>query len=136
MDKIAKIFENSWENIVNIDPKKGLRLVIIAGAYILLRGLVTRDQNRRQLARQVRQQEEKVKEERQKTLLERPDELDVSAQSSSTEFGWGKKTRHRVKKQQQLFESAVEDLKRQQELKLSGAIRDDSDEEIEELLED
>lgn len=135
MDRIAKIFENSWENIVNIDPKKGLRLIIIAGAYMLLRGLVTRDQNRRQLARQVREQEERVKKERQETLLERPDELDVS-KTTSSEFGWGKKTRQRVKKQQQVFERAVDDLKRQQELQLAGVGRDDSDAEIEELLED
>lgn len=135
MDKIARIFENSWDNIVNIDPKKGLRLIIIAGAYILLRGLITRDQNRRQLARQVREQEAKVSEERKKTLLERPDDLEVS-KTTSTEFGWGKQTRQRVKKQQEVLERVVDDLKRQEELKLAGAVHDDSDAEIEELLED
>ncbi|CAG60905.1 uncharacterized protein GVI51_J05533 [Nakaseomyces glabratus] len=137
MERISKIFENSIDNILSIEPRKALRIVIIVGAYMLFRNLVTRDQNRRQLARQVRQEEERKKEEREKTLLERPEDFEVEtiAKSSTTEYGWGKKTRQRVKRQQEVLERAVDDLKRHEQLKLSGTGYD-SDEEIEELLED
>ncbi|CAI4035964.1 hypothetical protein SMKI_14G1740 [Saccharomyces mikatae IFO 1815] len=129
MSEVAETWiETLVAKIINYDYKHFIRLVIIVGGYLLVRNIASRELAKKQLAAQVEKDKQDKEEKRSKDLIDRPDE---SAVAKTTSFGWGKKTRKRVKKQQELFENALEEAKKRQQ-----GMEPDSDADIEELLEE
>lgn len=118
---------NVYETFADFDLKQGLRLVAIVGGYVLIRNLAQRELAKRKLQNHVREDERELSEKRGRDLIDHPEEETVS---STTQFGWGNKTRQRVKKQEEVFTKMVE---RAQEQQVQG---DNDLEDIEDLLED
>ncbi|QLG74185.1 hypothetical protein HG535_0G00690 [Zygotorulaspora mrakii] len=126
MEFVDKIRDNIYDTFADIDAKKGMRLVIIVGGYILIRNLAQRELAKRKLQSQVREDEKSLSEKKGENLIDRPREV----ASTATEFGWGNKTRKRVKKQEEVFSKMVERAQLQQ-LEGENDLND-----IEDLLED
>lgn len=129
MNIVTKQIDSIISSVLNMDTQQVIRLVIIVGGYILFRQIASRHLIKKQLESKVRQDEERIQKDKKERLIQDP--ADQKEGSSASGFGWGKKTRQRVQKQQNMFANAVEELKRQQEL--AGG---DSDEDIQDLLED
>ncbi|CAB4252294.1 similar to Saccharomyces cerevisiae YNL149C PGA2 Essential protein required for maturation of Gas1p and Pho8p [Maudiozyma barnettii] len=131
MDYVTGMISRFTESILNMNIQQAIRLTIIVGAYILFRNIASKHLTKKQLESRVRQDEARIQKEKKDGLIEDPNK--ISGNNSSTSgFGWGKKTRKRVQRQEEMFERAVDELKRKQEL----GITEDSDDEIAELLED
>lgn len=129
MSEVAETWVDTWmAKLVNYDYKHFIRLVIIVGGYLLLRNIASRELVKKQLAAQVEKDKRDKEEKRSKDLIDKPDD---AATAETTSFGWGKKTRRRVKRQQELFENALEEAKRRNQ-----GLDPDSDADIEELLEE
>lgn len=126
MDFVNRVYNNIADTFGGIDASHAIRLVMVVGGYILLRNLAQRELAKRQLEDQIKKSQEKKEEERLKELA--PDLNDPEAIEDNT-FGWGKKTRKRVKRQQKILEERLEELQQYQ-----GSQDDDKD--IEDLLED
>ncbi|CCK72022.1 Pga2p KNAG_0I02360 [Huiozyma naganishii CBS 8797] len=114
------------------DVYKLLRLVIVVGGYMLIRTLVQRDLAKRQLKRQLEQ--DKLRKEGAPATEPAMESAKgpAAASSSSSElsqFGWGNKTRVRVKQQQELLASAIDKLR-------EGQFDSQRDDDIADLLED
>lgn len=119
-----------------------IRLIIIVGGYIFLRTRATEYLKNKQLRDQI----EKDKEEKARKLVNDPTGEGARAEAeemfqeydgikkSEQGWGWGKATRKRVKKQQALFEKEIERAAVEAQRKLDNNY--DSDEEINELLQD
>lgn len=133
MDLLENIKQRAITRIQSIDHKKALRLVIIIGGYILIRRLIQRELAKRQLANQLQADKERKKNK----LIDNTDDL-YSGQGKDnkepTAFGWGNKTRYRVKKQQEMLGQAIDNLKKRQQY--TTAYDEDSDHDIADLLED
>lgn len=125
MDKVGNVLLKTFEDF---DIYKGIRLVIIVGGYLLVRNYVAREMAKKQLERQVRDDERMLSDNKKKNLVDDPE---TEKMAQSTQFGWGNKTRKRVKKQQEMLQKAIEQIKK--EKKFAG---EDSDEDIADLLED
>lgn len=138
MDLLENIKHRAITRIQSIDHKQAFRLVIIIGGYILIRRLVQRELAKRQLANQIKADQERKKNQ----LIEGTDSLynDSKDDKEPTAFGWGNKTRYRVKKQQEMLGQAIDNLKKkqqqQQKQQYTTAYHEDSDEDIADLLED
>ncbi|CAI4049801.1 hypothetical protein SKDZ_14G1730 [Saccharomyces kudriavzevii ZP591] len=129
MSEVAETWmETLVAKIINCDYTHFIRLVIIVGGYLLVRNIASRELAKKQLAAQVEKDKRAKEEKRSKDLIDKPGE---PATAETTSFGWGKKTRRRVKKQQELFENALEEAKKRQQ-----TVEPDSDADIEELLEE
>ncbi|EJS42003.1 YNL149C [Saccharomyces arboricola H-6] len=129
MSEVSETWIERWSaKIINYDYKHFIRLVIIVGGYLLVRNIASRELAKKQLAAQVEKDKREKEEKRSKELIDKPGEPAVG---ETTSFGWGKKTRQRVKKQQELFENALEEAKKRQQ-----GMDPDSDADIEELLEE
>lgn len=121
-------FKKRIVELFDIDLQHAIRLIIIVGAYIFLRNIVQKQLAHRDLKRQFQNDElssQEIKKMKVLDSLESPSKV----QASSTEFGWGKKTRKRIKQQEQILEQQIEQLKQFQCLS-------DDDKDIEDLLED
>ncbi|CCH43574.1 hypothetical protein BN7_3127 [Wickerhamomyces ciferrii] len=107
-----------------IDIHKAIRLVVIIGGYIFIRNIAQKVLANRQLKQQLAQDEKDRDQERIRELVEDP-----KAKTTATEsgFGWGKKTRRNIKLQEEILKETLEKLEHQD---------DDSDKDIEDLLED
>lgn len=127
MELVDRVMNNVYETFADFDLKQGLRLVAIVGGYVLIRNLAQRELAKRKLQNHVREDERELSEKRGRDLIDHPEEETVS---STTQFGWGNKTRQRVKKQEEVFTKMVE---RAQEQQVQG---DNDLEDIEDLLED
>lgn len=123
---IEKIVPYIPETLKDIDIHKAIRLTVIVGGYILVRNIVQKHLATRQLERQLEQDEERKKKERLGELVEDPDAQTTGTDDGS--WGWGKKTRRTVKRQEKLLEEQIENLQNGQDL--------DDDKDIEDLLED
>lgn len=127
MELVDRVRNNLYDTFADFDTKKGLRLVILIGGYILIRNLASRELAKRKLKNEVRKDERDLSDKNIKELVDDPD---AEGASSATPFGWGNMTRQRVKKQEELFTKVVERAQLQQE---QG---DDDFADIEEFLED
>lgn len=131
MDFVTNMVSRFTESVMNMDIQKAIRLTIVVGAYILFRNIASKHLTKKQLESRVRQDEQRIQKEKKEGLIQDPNNLSESSASASG-FGWGKKTRKRVQRQQEMFERAVDDLKRKQEM----GVTEDSDDDIADLLED
>ncbi|CCE63679.1 hypothetical protein TPHA_0F01970 [Tetrapisispora phaffii CBS 4417] len=131
------MFEFVNELIAGFSYEKFMRLVIILGGYILIRNLAQRELAKRKLSAQLRDDRKFKSEKNTEQYLEDPKEEEKKEkeleEAAASSFGWGNKTRLRVKKQQKSFEKAVDRLQQQQQNALSI---EDEDADIQELLED
>lgn len=133
MSIIDKIYNNVFAdfNVYHL-----LRLVIIIGGYAILRQRATEWLKQRQLKSQL-EHDERLKAE---SLIQKPgeaeeaDDYDDTIKQSEKAWGWGKATRRKVKKQQEIFEKEIEKAAVEAQKKLNSSY--DSDDEINELLED
>ncbi|CEP61839.1 Pga2p LALA0_S04e01882g [Lachancea lanzarotensis] len=126
MELLDNAYQTLYASVASLDAQRIIRLVIIVGGYALLRNLAQRHLAKRQLDRKVREGQLAKDEKRVEELVDDPN----SAQSAeSNAFGWGNKTRQRVKRQEKLLEERIEELQKYQ-----GNLDDDQD--IADLLED
>lgn len=133
---MLEVIKNLYaELFTDLDYKKWLRLVIIVGGYILIRNLAQRELAKRKLASQLKADEKLKIKNNTKQYLEDPEDVSQSKAVTSS-FGWGNRTRQRVKQQEKAFEEAVEKLKEQQEREAKYGIGADEDADIQDLLED
>ncbi|KAI0464980.1 hypothetical protein LJB42_000197 [Komagataella kurtzmanii] len=131
--------------ITDFDIYNLIRIVIIVGGYIFLRGIVSTELKKRQLKKQ-------LESDRKKKLLAQGlvdnDACDVihpeeGASGVQVEeeiiddgsWGWGKKTRKEYNRKAKIFE---ETIKRELDAKqaLRSEFNEDSDQDIADLLED
>lgn len=130
MDYVLAPVNEVFSSVVNMDSQKAFRLLIIVCAYIFARNIASRHLTKRQLQSRVRHDEARIQKEHREGLIEDPDSPAARATAAASGFGWGKATRKRVQRQKEMFEQAVDELKRKQELGY------DSDDEIADLLEE
>ncbi|ESW98404.1 hypothetical protein KL918_005127 [Ogataea parapolymorpha] len=125
-------FFNLWEGLSQeFDIYKILRLVVIIGGYIFFRQRYLEFMKHYQVKKQLEEDHKRNAE----ALIEKPDIIKAEptgVAGSDNRWGWGKRTRSKVKAQQRLFQKQVEQAALQT-LQTNGS---DSDEEINELLED
>ena len=126
MDFLTSAFKTTYDSFANLDAAHAIRLVIVVGGYILMRNLAQKQLAKKQLETKLRQGEEAKALEKQKELVADPKDEDHAQDNA---FGWGNKTRKRVKRQEKILEERIEELKKYQ-----GSLDDDKD--IEDLLED
>lgn len=103
MELLDRVGTNIYDTFADIDSKKALRIVIIAGGYILIRNLVSRELAKRKLQSEVRKDERELSDNKGRNLIDNPE-----AETTATQFGWGNRTRQRVKKQEDLLAKMVE----------------------------
>lgn len=124
---IERTRTNLLASFEGFDLKKGLRLIIIVGGYILIRNIGSRELAKRKLQNEVRRSEQEKASRNQENLIEKPGE--ATGNSSATPFGWGNKTRKRRQEQQEAFADLVERVNKEKK-------KDNDLEDIEDLLED
>lgn len=113
------------ESLKEIDLLKGIRLIAIVGGYWVIRNSVQKHLARRQLEQQLKHDEEQKHQTRIEELIEDPNARATGIDDGS--FGWGKKTRRNIQKQQEILKQTLENLENQD---------DDDDADIADLLED
>ncbi|SCU95995.1 LANO_0E12112g1_1 [Lachancea nothofagi CBS 11611] len=126
MDLLDNAYHNVYDSIASLDFQHVVRLVIVIGGYALMRNLAQRHLAKKHLERKVREGQADKAEQRQKDLVADPEGAESASDNA---FGWGNKTRKRVKTQHKLLEEKIDELKKNQ-----GSLDDDKD--IEDLLED
>lgn len=144
------ILDRLYDKVVGeLDVYHVIRLVVIVGGYLIFRARAQEWLKTRQLRAQL----EEDKRKRQESLVERPQEGDDAAKAAQEaelealnsaddvtlqdrNWGWGKQTRTRARKLQRKFEEAVEEaaVKAQRKADLAGGV--DSDDELNEFLEE
>lgn len=137
MELVENVKQRALTRLQSIDHKQAFRLVIIVGGYILLRRLVQRELAKRQLASQIKADNERKRD----NLIDRPeDDPTTTTVKEPTAFGWGNKTRYRVQKQQEMLGKAIDNLKEKQKRQNASATgtayNADSDDDIADLLEE
>lgn len=143
MDALTGFVDKIQNRLLNdFDLYQLIRLVIIIGGYIFLRTRVSEYMQQKQLKTQL----EKDKEMKAQQLINDPtgelaqaeaEELfgdNEGVSKSEKNWGWGKTTRRKVKKQQALFEKEIEKAAVEAQKKLENGY--DSDEDINEFLQD
>lgn len=126
MEIINRVYQNVYETFAEIDPKHALRLIVIVGGYIFLRNIAQRELAKRQLQNHVKEGEKAKQENQLKELVDDPNDPAIANDNS---FGWGKRTRQRVKRQEKILEEKFRELQESQGFQ-------DDDRDIEDLLED
>lgn len=127
MELVDRVRNNVYDTFADIDSKKALRLVIIVGGYILIRNLVSRELAKRKLQSQVRKDERELSDNKSKNLVDNPES---EAETTAAKFGWGNKTRQRVKKQEDMLAKMIERAQMEKDE------NDDDLADIEEFLQD
>lgn len=103
------------DQALSVDLHHFIRLVIIVGGYWFLRTQVNKFLATRQLKQQVEQDNVQKQAEKVEQLVEKPQDEEG--------WGFGKKTRKRVKRQEKLLQEALE------------SAHQEDDKDIEHLLE-
>ncbi|GME84735.1 unnamed protein product [Ambrosiozyma monospora] len=119
------------EDFINeFNPHHLVKLLIIIGGYIFFRQRFMDFMKQKQIKNQLAADEETKKQ----NLIERPEDYmnSTGVEASESGWGWGKNTRRKVKKQQQLFEEEIE----KSALRAQNNSGYDSDDDIKELLID
>lgn len=130
--EIVERFKNNLIQSFDIDLKHAIRLVLIVGGYYFIRQIAQRELAKRQLKSQLEQKDAELHAQHEGELNSANDfALDEESTADTTSFGWGKKTRQRVKKQEKLLEA---EFKRLQEN--AAEIDEEEDKDIEDLLID
>lgn len=106
------------DQLVSIDLKHAIRLIVIIGGYWFLRTQLNKFLSNRQLQGQLQESQSEQQQSNVERLVENPQDEES--------WGWGKKTRKRVKRQEKLLQEALE----------SAAAGDVDDDELEELLQE
>ncbi|SCU87802.1 LAFA_0E08900g1_1 [Lachancea sp. 'fantastica'] len=126
MELLDNAYHTLYASIASLDAQRIIRLIIVVGGYALLRNLAQRHLAKRQLDRKVREGEAVKAEQKLEDLVDDPKSAKAA---DSNAFGWGNKTRQRVKRQEKMLEERIEELQKYQ-----GNLDDDQD--IADLLED
>ncbi|KAI1096721.1 DUF1531-domain-containing protein [Rostrohypoxylon terebratum] len=124
---------NVTESFSSMTPKQWIRLVIIVGAYALLRPYIIKmgaKHQEKQLEKQFKEEEERqtqISPNQLRGEIGIPDESDDDEQGETTASDWGKKAR---KRQRNVLKKMLEaEEKRLQELQ-----EDEEDKDIEQYL--
>ncbi|ONH69430.1 Processing of GAS1 and ALP protein 2 [Cyberlindnera fabianii] len=128
MDVVTNFIEKLTKPFQEMDLQHGIRLIIIIGGYWFLRQAAQRYLAKRQLEQQVEADKQGKTQQNLQQYMD-GDNDDESATTTGTEakWGWGKKTRKNVKKQQQILQETLENM---------HAAAQDDDKDIADLLED
>ena len=133
-----RISNNLRGTFENMTPEKWIRLVIIVGAYLLLRPYMMKLAGRNQLEQHV-EEEQRAEEEHKARLsanslrghVEIPDDsdddADAGADASATGPEWGKKARRRQR-------ALIKKILTEHEKRLEEEQADEEDKDIEEFL--
>lgn len=122
MEYLTNAYNQLYNSIATLDYKHTLRLTIIICAYVLFRGIASRELTKREINRKIQQDNQ----DKADKLVDKVDEKEIAEASA---FGWGKKTRKRVARQQKMLEEKLDELKEK------GGW-DHEDDDIADLLED
>lgn len=126
LEKFALAFEKSFQGYT---IKDYIRLVIIIGAYVLIRKNYVFWRGRKHTQDQIDEDNLRAQEQRDQALKDEKAKFEESGEAStSTNFAWGTSAKSRVTKRRKNFESQT---RREAEMK-----QDDSDEDIADLLKD
>lgn len=109
-----------------IDLHGALRLVIIVGGYAFARNIAQKYLAKRQLERQIEHDKATQHEGKVNDLVDDPNEVHATGLDSGS-WGFGKKTKRNVKRQQKILQEQLESMH-------AGVVDDDKD--IEDLLEE
>ncbi|OTA67472.1 DUF1531-domain-containing protein [Hypoxylon sp. EC38] len=126
---------NLSESFSSMTPKQWIRLVIIVGAYMLLRPYIIKlgaKHQEKQLEKQFKEEEERqaqISPNQLRGQLDIPEDSDEEEQAETTASDWGKKARKRQRNMIKKLLDAEE--KRLQELQ-----EDEEDKDIEQYLVD
>lgn len=112
--------------VLEIDPYHLIRLVIIITGYIVVRNAVSKYLANRQLQQQLDKDASERDVKKIRELVDDPSIAETSGVDDNT-WGFGKKTRKVVKRQQKIL---------QEQLETAHLDVDDDDKDIEYLLED
>ncbi|CDO92019.1 unnamed protein product [Kluyveromyces dobzhanskii CBS 2104] len=130
MEVLQNIKTNLYQTF-DIDLLHAIRLIVIVGGYFIVRQIAQRELAKRQLKNQLADDNAEAIAANAANA-EDANLVDTNeTPASSASFGWGNKTRQRVKKQEQMLEA---ELQRIQENEAHLDPEDDKD--IEELLFD
>ncbi|CAH03088.1 Pga2p [Kluyveromyces lactis] len=130
MEVLQNLKTNLYQTF-DIDLQHAIRLIVIVGGYFFLRQIAQRELAKRQLKNQLAEKDDEAIRSVAAGTSDgsTADQGESSANGSS--FGWGNRTRQRVKKQEELLESEI------QRLQENGAVLDpEDDKDIEDLLID
>ena len=105
MELVDRVRNNFYDTFADMSATKALRLVIIVGGYILIRNLVSRELAKRKLQSQIRRDERELSDNKGQDLIENPE---ANATTTSIEYGWGNRTRQKIKKQEDMLAKMVE----------------------------
>ncbi len=149
MDVLEGFLGNIQRKVfADFDVYQLIRLVIIIGGYVFLRTRVSDYLKQRQLKTQIEHDRAEKDQAATDALLKSENtepELFTEHEGvaeSEKQWGWGKATRRRVAKQQQLFEQQVEKAALAAQKKLEANLDanpdydSDDDDDIAELLQD
>lgn len=114
------------ESLKEIDAHQALRLTVIVGGYVLVRNVVQKYLANKQLLAQLKHDEENKEAKKQTDLVDDPNAQATGALADDGSWGWGKKTRRNVKRQEKILQEQLD--------RLEDAY--DEDKDIEDLLED
>lgn len=112
-------------DLLNIDIYRFIRPLVIISGYLLLRSHIQKYLSMREFRNKFKKDEQEISKRSVDRLVEIPEE-DSCAKVSA--FGWGEKTRERVRKQERMLQDRIDQLNKNQ-----GNSEDDDD--IESLLE-
>lgn len=121
MDLVQRLKKNLYETF-DMDLVHAIRLVVIVCGYVIIRQIAQRHLKKREIENRLN---ENMNDQNEPPVVV---EEQIDATSSTTSFGWGKKTRQRVKEQEKILEAKLEELK--------AAQGDEDDEDIADLLID
>ncbi|QLL32762.1 hypothetical protein HG536_0D02840 [Torulaspora globosa] len=105
MELVDRVRNNFYDTFADMSSTKAVRLVVIVGGYILIRNLVSRELAKRKLQSQIRKDERELSDNKGKELIDNPE---ADATTSSIEYGWGNRTRQKIKKQEDMLAKMVE----------------------------
>lgn len=125
--EIVERLKRNLAQTLDIDLQHAIRLVVIVGGYFFIRQIAQRELAKKDLKNKLKDDEDLTAQNNLNNLLEKPE--DSSAATTSSSFGWGKKTRQRVKLQEQILEAELQKLQENNQ-------DSDDDKDIEDLLLD
>lgn len=131
VERLVNNFKQAFENFT---PEKWIRLVMIVGAYLLLRPYLIKLAGRTQMQQHEKEEQEaearaKLSSNSIRGQVDIPDNSDEEDGAQTSASDWGKKARRR---QRDMLKKMVD----AHEKKLAEEQEDDEDKDIEEFLED
>ncbi|KAL6948637.1 hypothetical protein ACO0QE_001109 [Hanseniaspora vineae] len=145
---LDKIYNNVYNTFADLDPQRAVRLAIIVGIYAIFRSFYQGHLKKKHLQYQLDMDKQKKMKDGMASSMYPEDPEEAQRQQEKEEarreeakpvpFGFGNKTRKKVKKQEKIIKDKYEALKQEQEemAKMNLPSYKDDTADIADLLED